>query len=165
MKLLQKNTEESIYIMWDCPHRTWEYHSHSEYICTRLAEGRHWEGIAPAHNMWLPWPQSSLPANRELGSCNHESHLIDPKSFLLEFLSQEAPGQAPAPDLRNDRYFWRSMTSIQRKTELQRDTKDLLLGGNGHCSVHFCGSHMSPDFSVTWKGEWMLIFHYVTFNG
>lgn len=83
-------------------------------------------------SMWLPWPLSSTQVCRELGSWSQESPLIDPESFLLEFLSQGATGQTPPTGLRNHTYSWRSVTSTQRKTELQRDTKVL-----GQPSVHF----------------------------
>lgn len=53
-----------------------------------------------------PWPLSPTQGYRDLGSCIHESLLIDPKSFLLEFLSQEAPEQAPALVSENTEGQW-----------------------------------------------------------
>ena len=57
------------------------------------------------------------------------------------------------------------MTSIKRKTEHQGDPKDLLLAEKTVCAqhnVHLCWSHLSPEFTVTEKGELSPEFHYVS---
>lgn len=123
---------------WDLPHRTRKSQRHSRRWVQSVEEGcGGW--TAATHTMRLPWPPSSTPVFREFGSWSQELSLIDPKSFLLEFLSQEAPGQIPAPGLRISQEFLKvSGHSARRKTELQRDTKDSMFAGNKTlCSAVF----------------------------
>lgn len=159
MKYSQHNTWSQCKPWWDLPHKIGE----SQWYDTMLVGGGYKRDNCFYTQYVTPLTIVSTQICRELGSWSHESLLIDPKSFLLEFLSQEAPGQVPAHGHKYDRYFWKTVTSTQRKTELHRNIKDLLFAGKETlCSVQ-CRSHLSPEFSVTWKGEWKLLFHYVTF--
>jgi hypothetical protein len=104
MKYSQENTEESIWTMVIPSIQGMKTSKTFWDMCERVGRERCKGASAPAHCIKLPWLPPSIPVYREVESCSHESPLINPKSFLLEFLSQEAPRQAPGPGLRNDRY-------------------------------------------------------------
>ena len=113
--------------------------------------------------MWLPWPLSSTQVCREFGSLSHKFLLIDPKSFLLEFLSHEAQdkhlplvsemtvipeGQLPLSKGRQS--FTGSRPAACRKIVCAQP------------SVHLYWSHLSPEYTVTEKGGLNPKFLYVS---